>query len=119
MDDNNSNEQVPALVEYHLIHRDIPPRCGFGKRSRQNFGNKLNKEKRSNFGRIVYSPGVFHGRERLDIVRRLYDMSATHILDKIWCCISAEDLGRGLQVSINSISNTTEIPLTFLRTPYF
>jgi hypothetical protein len=104
--ENKSKERIPALVEYHTIHRDIPFGCGFGKRSRQNLGNKVNKEKRGNFGRIVYSPGVFHGRERLDIVRRLNDMSANHILDKIWCSLSAGDLGRGLQVSLNRISNT-------------
>ena len=81
------------------VHRDIPYGHGLGKYRKQNYENKGNSEKTASFGRIVYSPGVFHGRERMDMVRRLHDMTATHILDKIWSSLSAEDLGRSLQVS--------------------
>ena len=82
----------------HYLHRDLP--CsGFGKR--HHLINVKDKKERiqHSVGRIVYSPGVFHGRDRLDVVRRLNDMSASHILDKIWARLSAEDLGRALQVS--------------------
>jgi hypothetical protein len=48
---------------------------------------------------VVYRPGLFEGRERLDLIKRLNDMQTYHILAMVWKHLSAEDLGRVLQVS--------------------
>ena len=99
--ENKSKEGLsPASnLSSRMVHRDIPYGHGHRKYRKQNYENKTKCEKITSFGRIVYSPGIFHGRERMDMVRRLHDMTATHILDKIWSSLSAEELGRSLQVS--------------------
>lgn len=52
-----------------------------------------------NSPRIVYSPGAFAWRDQMDMVRRLNEMGIYHILSIIWSYLSAEDIGRALQVS--------------------
>ena len=90
-----ASSESKLFSNQRFLHRDIST-CGYGRhRHVKTRANKIH----ANSARIVYSPGVFHGRERLDIVRRLNDMSASHILDDIWSCLSAQELGRALQVS--------------------
>ena len=91
-----ASSESKLFSNQRFLHRDIST-CGYGRHYRhvKTRANKIH----ANSARIVYSPGVFHGRERLDIVRRLTDMSASHILDDIWSCLSAQELGRALQVS--------------------
>ena len=107
-DDEESSARTISTISssspsWPMLQRDIPF-GGFGKRNQRWLRTKCSltaKEKgNSSAGRIVYSPGVFHGRERLDIVRRLNDMNAIHILDGIWSRLPAEDLGRALQVNL-------------------
>lgn len=49
--------------------------------------------------RIVYRPGLFEGRETVDIVKRLNDMGTFHILRQIWRYLTEEDLAKVMQVS--------------------
>ena len=90
-----ASSESKLFSNQRFLHRDIST-CGYG-RHHHHLKTRANKIHANS--RIVYSPGVFHGRERLDIVRRLNDMSASHILDNIWSCLSAQELGRALQVS--------------------
>ena len=96
-DENSSTQTSKPQSPWPWLQRDIALGSR-GKRSRF-LRPKSSSNIKNNASRIVYSPGVFNGRERLDIVRRLSDMDATHILDGIWCRLSAEDLGRALQVN--------------------
>ena len=91
-----ASSESKLISNQRFLHRDIST-CGYGRNYRhvKTRANKIH----ATSARIIYSPGVFHGRERLDIVRRLNDMSASHILDNIWSCLSAQELGRALQVS--------------------
>ena len=90
-----ASSESKLFSNQRFLHRDIST-CGYG-RHHHHLKTRANKIHATS--RIVYSPGVFHGRERLDIVRRLNDMSASHILDNIWSCLSVQELGRALQVS--------------------
>ena len=100
-DDELSSVHTP-LALWRWPDRDIPDRR-MNRRVRPPRSALTNARCSASGARsghvIVYSPGVFNGRERLDIVRRLHDMNATHILDSIWSMLSAEDLGRALQVN--------------------
>ena len=104
---NNSNngkgdkelatDKYRTNVKYsYQIHRDIHNLKHIRKHHCEN-ESRIKSTKRHN-NRIVYCPGLFQGRERMDILRRLNDMNATHILNNILSVISAEDLGRSLQV---------------------
>ena len=52
--------------------------------------------------RFVYTPGLFVGREKLDIIKRLHDMGTHHILTQIWKYLSVQDVSKVLQVSVIS-----------------
>lgn len=51
--------------------------------------------------RFVYTPGLFVGREKLDIIKRLNDMGTHHILTQIWKYLSIQDIAKVLQVSLS------------------
>jgi len=56
--------------------------------------------KEENVGkRIVFRPGLFEHMEFLDIIKRLNDRGAMHILTNIWRYLSAEEIGKAMQVS--------------------
>ena len=80
----------------YSVRRDIHSFSSYGK---PHYNESRTRRCKSQSNRIVYCPGLFHGRERMDILRRLNDMNATHIINNILTAISPEDLGRSLQVS--------------------
>ena len=79
----------------YSVRRDIHSFSSYGK---PHYNESRIRRCKSQSNRIVYCPGLFHGRERMDILRRLNDMNATHIINNILTAISPEDLGRSLQV---------------------
>ena len=103
-DNNESSAQISSKTKsslpWPMLHRDIPFSGCWKRNLRLKRSASSIKEREGCVNRIVYSPGVFHGRERLDVVRRLSDMNATHILHQIWSKLSAADLGRALQVNV-------------------
>ena len=100
--ENGKDKKSRASTFKHAsyqVHRDIHTFSHFGKPQHYHESRLRNHKDQNINNRIVYCPGLFHGRERMDILRRLNDMNATHILSSILSGVSAEDLGRALQVS--------------------
>ena len=58
--------------------------------------NELKKYKTNGH---VHKPGIFEGKEQLDLIKRLFDMRMHHVLAQIWKHLPVRDVVHVLQVS--------------------
>ncbi len=58
-------------------------------------------QKRKNRSIIVYRPGLFDQMTHLDIIKKLSNRNAKHILCTIWAYLSPKDLAQARQVSMS------------------